>query len=435
MTYRNIRLAPFLRLIYFVLRALSWSGVSVFYRRRTIIGAEHLHFDGPAIVISNHPSTLTDVLNTCLPIRQELFFLANYSLFKHPVSNWLLTRLFCIPIKRKEDVAEGEARDNDAAFEQSFRHLQKNGLLFIAPEGVSWMNRWVRPFKTGTARIAFGAERRSNWQLGVKILPIGVTYDAPHLFRSEVVVQYGAPIEVAAWAAADAANHEQAVEDFTLEMEQRVRALTLDARDEAGERLTAQLEEMLRNEAPMPARDSFFRLKKIAEQNIGNEALASKNDAYFEALNAAGLSDEGVCGRATASPRMAAKQWATLTLGLPLAAMGWGFWCLPCYLPWLLARRLNLYVGYDSNVKILAGLLVFPLALRVAWGVAAQLGASGWAGWAAVGVLIAAGYFAEHYLDVLREVAARRRARVFEGKRPSEWAGLLALRAAAVAGR
>ncbi|MCY7330088.1 MAG: 1-acyl-sn-glycerol-3-phosphate acyltransferase, partial [Saprospiraceae bacterium] len=178
-------LHPFLRLIYFFLRVLAWLSGHLFYRQRLVFGRPYLQdFHGPAIVISNHPSTLMDILNVGEPVPKEMFFLANYGLFKNPVSNWILSRLYCIPIKRKEDVEEGEVRNNDSAFEKSFQHLEKQGILYIAPEGYSWMNRWVREFRTGTARIAFGAESRNNWQLGLKIYPVGLTYSAANLFRS-----------------------------------------------------------------------------------------------------------------------------------------------------------------------------------------------------------------------------------------------------------
>ncbi|HNE29647.1 MAG TPA: 1-acyl-sn-glycerol-3-phosphate acyltransferase, partial [Saprospiraceae bacterium] len=182
MSYRNAPLHPVLRFIYAWLRLTAWLGIVVFYRRRLLLGREHLRFDGPAIVIVNHPNTLMDVLVPGVHIHQEMFFLANYGLFKNPVSNWLLRRLFCIPVKRREDVEEGEARDLDATFEQCYRHLEKNGVLFIAAEGTSWMNRFVRPLKTGTARIGFGTEARNGWQLGVKIIPIGLSYPTPNLF-------------------------------------------------------------------------------------------------------------------------------------------------------------------------------------------------------------------------------------------------------------
>ena len=342
MAYRNIRLNPALRIIYLLLRLYAWVGMNVFYRRRIVLGAENLRFDGPAIVISNHPSTLMDVLNVGLPIRQEMFFLANYSLFKNPVSNWILSRLFCIPVKRREDVAEGEERNNDAAFEMSYRHLEASGVLFIAAEGVSWMNRWVRSFKTGTARIAFGAEQRNIWNLDVKIVPIGLSYSAPNLFRSDVVINVGKPIPAREWNEAWQGDHEKAIDDFTLFLEQTVRSLTIDTRDEAGERAVGQWEEMLQNKQPLPLKESFSRSQQLSHTHLDNNELIEKTSAYFDRLHALKLRDVGF--------QTLENGWKwyyslLLLLGFPFFLVGYVFWFLPCYLQWLLAKRLKLYVG------------------------------------------------------------------------------------------
>lgn len=406
MAYRNIRLHPVLRLIYFLLRLYAWVGTRIFYRRRTVLGTENLRFDGPAIVVCNHPSTLMDVLNAGIPIRQEMFFLANYSLFKHPVSNWLLTRLFCIPVKRREDVAEGENRNNDAAFEASYRHLEAYGVLFIAAEGVSWMNRWVRPFKTGAARIAFGAENRNLWELGVKIIPVGVSYSAANLFRSELVVNFGAPVSVREWELPWKWNADQAADDFTTQLEQSVRDLTIDARDETGERVVGHWEEMLQNAEPLDGKGAFLRSQKLIAQHLDDASLVEKTETYFAHLQVLGLHDSGL---QMAQTGIKAWQTALLILGFPFFAAGWLFWFLPCYLPWLLARKLKLYIGYDSNVKILAGSLTFGLAL--AW---APWFAGAHDQWAAGGVMlccVALGYFAEEYLDLLNGWKAFRRFR------------------------
>ena len=415
-------LHPILRLIYLLLRLLSAAAVSVFYRRRTVLGREHLRFEGPAIVISNHPSTLMEPLNVGIHVRQEMFFLANYSLFKHPLSSWILTRLFCIPVKRREDVAEGEARDNDAAFEQSFRHLEKNGVLYIAAEGVSWMHRWVREFKTGTARIAFGAEARNGWGLGVKIIPVGLSYSAPNLFRSEVVVQYGEPVLASDWAAAWQQNADQAVNDLTEHLQRRVTALTIHARDEEGERSLGMWEEIARNEQPLPPEAAFRRSQIFTQKYLDDAPLRTSTDVYFHDLHSAGITDAGLAQQTSVriSRWQAAAEAGFLLLGLPVLGLGWAAWFLPCWLPWLLARRLGLYIGYDSNVKVLAGFFTVPLGL---WAATALLR---WAGfcqswppslvWLA---LVAAGFFAEQYLDVWQRVWERwqagRIARQFPG--------------------
>ena len=405
--YRNARINPVLRFIYFLLRCIAWLGVSVFYRRRIVLGREHLQFDGPAIIVVNHPSTLMDVLNVCLHIRQESYFLANYGLFKHPVSNWLLSRLFCIPVKRREDVAEGEVRNNDAVFNQSFQHLEKNGLLFIAAEGVSWMERWVRPFKTGAARIAFGVEKRNNWQLGVKIVPVGLSYSAPNLFRSEVIVHFGAPISVASWAAAEQEDHEKAVNDCTQAIEQTVRVQVLDTRDEAGQVFMEQLEQMYRPDFPKQA-DAYFEFRKnLIEKNIDNQELRVLTAHYFSKLQAVNVSAQSLALWTKLSTSTSILiDYILLVLGLPFFLSGYIFWFLPCYLPWLLAKKLNLYIGYDSNIKVLAGLITFPLALWGAFRIATHFTNNGWLGLGTMVALILLGYFTAYYLDVLQ----RRRA-------------------------
>ena len=406
MAYTNIRLHPVLRVIYFLLRVYAWAGTRVFYRRRTVLGTENLRFDGPAIVISNHPSTLMDVLNVGIPIRQEMFFLANYGLFKHPVSNWILTRLFCIPVKRREDVAEGEDRNNDAAFEASYRHLEAGGVLYIAAEGVSWMNRWVRPFKTGTARIAFGAEQRNNWQLDVKIIPVGLSYNAPNLFRSDIVVHFGAPIKAAEWQESVKQDAEKAVDDFTVYLEQTVRNLTIDTRDEAGERVVGHWEKMLQNTAPVSAEAAFHRSRQMIAQHLDNQLLVDKTESYFSRLAKSGAND---LGAQSAFAGMKTSQILLLILGLPFFMAGWIFWAIPCFLPWWLAKKMKLYIGYDSNIKVLAGSFTFGIALSWApWALGIH---NQWSAGLVILCCIGLGYFVEHYQDVWKKWQSCRRFR------------------------
>ena len=385
----------YLRLIYAFFRVLTWLGLNVFYRRRIIVARELARFKGPAIVVCNHPCTLMDPLNAGLQIRQEMYFLANYSLFKHPVSAWFFSRLFCIPVKRKEDVAEGEARDNEAAFEASFRHLERGGVLFVAAEGVSWMNRYVRPFKTGAARIALGAERRNNWQLGVKIIPVGLTYEAPRLFRKRVVVEYGAPIDPKPWAEAHAQQPEAAVDDFTETLRRQVAALTLDSGQESRDTWVEQMDiiarQQLEKEQGLSAREAYLRLKAFLQEHAGDEALVQQTARYFEELREAGLTHAGLSTRR-------AHAWQMLFLW-PFFLLGFAFWFLPCYLPYLLCKKMNIYPGYDSNIKMLAGLFTFPLALWGGWALVYALSNHSWMAWLSLPAWVALGYLAEYFMD------------------------------------
>ena len=419
-------LHPVLRFIYLILRLLSAVSTGIFYRRRTVLGREHLNFQGPAIVISNHPSTLMEPLNVGIHIRQEMFFLANYGLFKNPVSAWILTRLFCIPVKRREDVAEGEARNNDAAFEQCFEHLEKKGVLYIAPEGTSWMNRWVREFKTGTARIAFGAESRNQWQLGVRVIPVGLSYSAPNLFRSEVVVQFGVPVVVSDWAAAWQRDPDQAVEDLTTDLQRRVTALSIHTRDEAGEQFIGLLEEIAQNETPLSAEAAFRRSRFFTEKYIDHEALRAQSTAYHAALHTAGITDAGLKDHLTPPAPLRSFLGKTLLIaGFPAFSMGYLFWFLPCWLPWLLAKKLKLYIGYDSNVKVLAGMFTVPAGL---WAASTLLHAAGlfrlWPPSLIWLCLVLLGLFVEQYLDIWQRVREQWQAGRFARKHPTDFGAL-----------
>ncbi|MEZ4927066.1 MAG: 1-acyl-sn-glycerol-3-phosphate acyltransferase [Saprospiraceae bacterium] len=424
--YRNAPIHPLLRFFYLICRILTWFGVHVFYRKRRVLGRENLKFDGPAIIVVNHPSTLLDVLNPCLHITQEPFFLANYGMFKHPVMNWILTRFFCIPVKRREDVAVGEDRNNDAAFKKSFQHLEKNGLLFIAAEGVSWMERWVRPFKAGAARISLGAEARQNWSLGVKILPVGLSYSAPDKFRSDVIVNFGKPIQVAEWKSKYSHDRNDAINDLTLNIQQEVKSLVLDIHQHENHDFIEQLEEIWRDKFPTDKNEYFRFRKSLIEQNFDNQLLKEEVGKYKELLDSHGLNDMGLYA-ATQSKSLFSEVFL-LILGFPFFLIGYTFWVIPCQLIYRLTRKLDLYIGYDATIKILAGLIFFPLYMAGIWQLANWwLGNSGYA-WLVLAGFILSGFFVEFYQNNWFRRKQRMAAMSLKDQKPEMFNQLLNLR-------
>lgn len=93
---------------------------------------------------------------------------------------------------------------------------------------------------------------------------------------------------------------------------------------------------------------------------------------------------------------------------------------------------MKLYIGYDSNVKILAGLFTFPLAM---WGMFRIFRLWFEAPGAWTGLLCCAllGLFAERYMDVLRRFQARQKAAVKAAKDPAGFSALVNMRAAILA--
>jgi glycerol-3-phosphate O-acyltransferase / dihydroxyacetone phosphate acyltransferase len=393
-----MQINPFLRVLYHFFRILAYIGARVYFRRLAVLGKENLgHVGGPIIIVANHPSTLMDVLLPGAYIPRVMFFLANYGLFKNPVSGWIFRRLYCIPVKRKEDVEDGEQRDNDDAFEMSFEHLTKGGALFIAPEGVSYMNRYVRPLKTGTARIGLGAEARNAGNLGLKILPIGLSYNTPHLFRSNAVMRFGTPIKVADWLPAWRENGPAAVDQLTEHIENQLKILSIHTDDDDGEIFTTRLEAMLHTTYPLPLAAEYERTQEHLQKDLNNSNLREKMEQYFAALQVKNIDDNVVAGQFTAT------QGLILLLGWPLLLPAFLFWLLPCYLPYLLNKKLNLYIGYSSTVKVVAGLFfVMPLMLWIVWHFGQPFFSSFWHYPAALTGFLLSGLFAEYYLNCLQ---------------------------------
>ncbi len=156
------------------------------------------------------------------------------------------------------------------------------------------------PLKSGAARIVLGAESRLG-PLGIRILPVGLHYDAKDRFRSTVSVQVGEPLDPAAEVALHVARPPEAV-----------RALT--------ERIAASLEGAVR--------------------------------AASEAL------DE----EASTPPAASGRRLLTRVLTPPILVVGYTLNWLPYRVPDWVSRRLARSPDDPATYKLLTGVLAFPLA-------------------------------------------------------------------------
>jgi glycerol-3-phosphate O-acyltransferase / dihydroxyacetone phosphate acyltransferase len=164
-------------LLYNVLKFVLQVALRVFFRRFEVHGHEQLrNAKGPLLLVSNHPNTFMDPLIAATLIPQRVAFIANGSIFNR------FTRPFfkffhVIPVYRQKDTSDvplSPAELNKMTFQRCYDYLKAKGSILIFPEGTSEIERRLRDIKTGTARIALGAEYENNFQLGITILPIGL---------------------------------------------------------------------------------------------------------------------------------------------------------------------------------------------------------------------------------------------------------------------
>lgn len=355
-----------LYVIYQFLKIITRVSLGIFYPDVKVINQERLKFDFPAILVANHPNTLLDALQTAARAQKQVFFLANASLFKTPFQNWFFNTFYCIPIARKQDVNNGRV-SNQESFERCNEFLGAGGSLFIAPEGSSFRERRLRTLKTGTARIALSAENARGFQLGLRIVPVGLNYEAPGNFRSGLLINVGDPIDLREFEEQYRADAFKAVKMVTALLEERMRSLIIDTVDDAEDRLVRNLETLLHSDNPVDQEAHFHRTQSLMsklrdwkeESPADFQSFVASVDEYFRKLDEWELPDRVV----VETLEIRNIRWGILALlaGFPFFLYGWVNNFLPAFIPAWLARRLNLSVEYESTVKVVAGLITFPL--------------------------------------------------------------------------
>ena len=351
-------------LVYRILKALVQLVLWIFYPKTTVIGKERLRFEESAIVISNHPNTLIDPLQVASRVHKQVFFLANAGLFSTPFTNWLFNTLYCIPIKRKQDKG-APGMSNEDSFAKCDAFLGAGGVLYIAPEGGSEMERRVRPFKTGTVRIALSAAQKKAFDLDISILPIGLHYDQPNHYDTACVVNVGKAVKIKDWQIQFETDPQQAVRALTDQLEDQVRSLVIDVAEGEQQQLHPLVEKICRNDAPLDAALDFergqvlaSRLKKAANKNSdAYQSFRERAQQYLTKLTARGIDDKNVSKKNESF----LLQLLVLILGLPVFIYGAVNHLLAAGIPALLARTMKVYIGYQATIKATVGVFTIPI--------------------------------------------------------------------------
>ncbi len=179
-----------------VVACLARLVLRVFFREIELLGIERLPRSVPLVIVSNHTNSVVDgVLLLALPgVRARL--LAKSTLWSHPFMRPLLVLAGALPVYRRQDPGV-DMTGNFATFARCHRALAGGATIALFPEGTSHNEPHALPLKTGAARIALEAEA-TRGPLGVRIVPVGLSYEAKGRFRSRVRVSVGHPIDPAA---------------------------------------------------------------------------------------------------------------------------------------------------------------------------------------------------------------------------------------------
>ncbi|KAG1473018.1 hypothetical protein G6F56_001195 [Rhizopus delemar] len=180
---------------YITLQYLSRLALWVYFRKIKVTCKTAISAEGPLLVAANHSNMVLD----------PIVLIATFP-HSRPCHFWALARFFRIPLVGKVLEAAGvlpvdtKTHSNAKLFEHTLQSLDQGAVVALFPEGTSYTAPNHLPFKDGISWASFEylgqlAAREDRQYESISILPVGITYSTKNKWRSEVVVEYGEPIE------------------------------------------------------------------------------------------------------------------------------------------------------------------------------------------------------------------------------------------------
>jgi 1-acyl-sn-glycerol-3-phosphate acyltransferase len=358
---------------YQLLRLYVNSFYRIFYRRLYIGGKENIPSDAPVIFAPNHQNALMDALAVVCNIKRQPVFLARSDIFKNPIAAIALRFLRILPVFRMRD-GFNTLKENDEVFDEVTRLLQRKGVIGIMPEGNHGDLKRLRQLKKGIFRIAFQAEEKANFNLNLKIVPVGLEFSNYQSFRSDLYIYFGKPIDFQHLFDVYRENPQLAMNQAREYLSENMRLYMIDVRDETVHSL-------------------FLDLWKLAGARLESRFMESKNKvlrhyqggkALSEALNQAApdnprLNDDlGTSMSELTShckslnlplsvlrkPPCRTPSLMLLALGLCLLFPVWMYGLINNAIPWLIIRKAVKSIKDDqfiSTFKFVLGLVLFSL--------------------------------------------------------------------------
>ncbi|MEO7964523.1 MAG: lysophospholipid acyltransferase family protein [Gemmatimonadaceae bacterium] len=423
-------------MIYGLLRALSRIALRWYYRDIQILDAERIPDSGPAILAANHNNALVDALVIGSALRRKVRLTAKATLLDHPLTRWVVAAVGIVPLRRVSDertkLAEtsshspDESRNADA-FSLIIDALADGELVLIFPEGKSHSEPALAPLKTGCARIALQA-RDDRGVTGLRVIPIGLTFERKSEPRSCVLAQVGEGIAIDDIQGSDPT----AVQALTARIDAALRDVTLNfASPQVAQRLNAMsslLAGAFNDVRPLhaphaPLADSISiarRLEEIRqhlpaatpEQVADVDAFVSRVDRFQRRMESLEIpvNDVTMSRSLTAGAWFAIRELLIGVVVLPLAM--WGR--VNHWLPITLARRLAAMRSKDDDdpaMHTLVSGLVFVLAFYTLIALAVGVTTGCW--WAAAYLVSLPPTASLDFWYSDRLKAARQRARAY----------------------
>ncbi len=188
------------KVLYWICRRIS----AVQFRTHEATGISNIPLSRGTLCCAWHTNGLLDALQITLNHPKYFVLGARHDLVTRPMLGWWTRKMAVQPVVRKAELLRGGCSEEEANF------LNGRSLLTLAsgiahgfgcvlfPEGTSHNNSYMLRFRTGPVRtvLAAGALASSLDKDLPALIPIGLHFRVREHFRTDIWVEYGAPIQV-----------------------------------------------------------------------------------------------------------------------------------------------------------------------------------------------------------------------------------------------
>src|SRR6266581_6585862 len=363
-----------------LVRATARFWLWFFFKSVDVRHPERVPDAGPVLLCINHPNNFIDSLLVGAAVGRKVHYLATAALFRNPLVGRFLRACGAIPVYRRQDHPDKMDRNLDA-LAACYKAFADGRLIAIYPEGTTHAEVRVQRIKTGAARLALGWEAERPGEL--RLIPVGLNFDARKSFRGRVLVSFGSPVPVTPYLDAYRADPLKAVAELTSAIEWGMESEVVHVERIDESRLVnavqdlyrAELVRELKEERGLAERqidlvrlsraivDSTTYFKTHDPERV--ERIWQRIQSYRALLAEFHVKDEAVRARLERRrPRQRIRRGWEAIVGFPFFVYGATVNFLPYWIPRWVARRMSRKETDYATWRFLTAMLVLPLC----WG-------------------------------------------------------------------
>ncbi len=331
---------------------ITKTGLYFFYKRIIIEGKHNIPKNKPLLFLPNHQNSFMDALLVATHANPYLYFLTRAKAFNPPLLGKFIRSLNMLPVYRVRDGLSSVTKNN-AIFDECIRYLNRNDAILVFPEANHDLKRRIRPLSKGFTRIAFDAEVRSNWEMDLQVIPVGVNYTEHRRSRNDVKVVFGEPVLIKDFQELYEEDERNAANELKKQISDRMKKLVMHVQNLDHYPLNKILLDDLEDD-PKQLIDP-----ETANKNV-EKIEAQANDTLYEtAQKIYQIAEEHDFSIKSANGRK--KPILALSLLSPLYLFSW----INNVIPYQPVRKITTNLikdhAFDASIKFILGLILFPL--------------------------------------------------------------------------